>query len=59
MFDNREKSNPKRVPGGVEGGERKKKRYGNASLEVYCKMILMIVLHIYSLMKLGYNLSFK
>lgn len=25
MFDNREKSNPKRVPGGVEGGERKKR----------------------------------
>ena len=25
MFDNREKSNPNRVPGGVEGGERKKR----------------------------------
>ena len=37
----------------------KSKRYGNASLEVYYRMILMILLHIYSLLRLGYNLLFN
>ena len=38
---------------------KKSKRYGNASLEVYNRMILMILPHIYSLLKLGYNLLFN
>ena len=38
---------------------KKSKRYDNASLEVYYKMILTILLHIYSLLRLGYNLLFN
>ena len=50
---------PKKSFWGLLKKGKKSKRYGNASLEVYYKMILTILMHIYSLLRLGYNLLFN